>query len=57
MRPVLVEGIWIGLAFAPGGMINRVLLLDFEPTAETILTAEIITEPDALAVLAISDLP
>lgn len=57
MRPVLVEGIWIGLAFAPGGTINRILLLDFDPTAETILTAEIITEPEALAVLAITDLP
>lgn len=57
MRPVLVEGIWIGLAFAPGGTINRVLLLDFDVATETVQTAEIITDPDALAVLAITDLP
>jgi RNA polymerase sigma-70 factor (ECF subfamily) len=56
MRPVLVEGLWIGLAFAPGGTINRVLLLDFDSTAETVLTAEIITDPEALAVLSITDL-
>ncbi len=54
MKAVVVDGS-IGLAFAPGGQIARVLVFDF--AGETIRTAEVVTEPDALAELAISDLP
>jgi RNA polymerase sigma-70 factor (ECF subfamily) len=54
MRAVLVDG-WVGLAFAPGGKIQRVLLFDF--VGATIRDAEIITEPDALAELGIEELP
>lgn len=54
MRPVLVDG-FVGLAWAPGGKITRVLVFDF--AGETIRNAEIITEPDALAELVIEELP
>lgn len=54
MRPVLVDG-FMGLAFAPGGTINRVLVFEF--AGETIREAEIIVEPDALAELTIQELP
>jgi RNA polymerase sigma-70 factor (ECF subfamily) len=54
MRPVLIDG-QVGLAFAPGGTIGRVLIYEF--AGETIRTAEIITEPDALAELVIEELP
>jgi RNA polymerase sigma factor (sigma-70 family) len=53
MRPVLVDG-QVGLAFAPGGTIARVLVFGF--AGETIRDAEIITEPDALAELVIDEL-
>ena len=54
MRPVLVDG-FMGLAFAPGGKIGRVLVFEF--AGATIRDAEIIVEPDALAELVIEDLP
>jgi hypothetical protein len=54
MRPVLIDG-RVGLAFAPGGKINRVLIFEF--AGATIRDAEIITEPEALAELVIEDLP
>ena len=54
MRPVLIDG-RVGLAFAPGGKINRVLIFEF--AGATIRNAEVITEPDALAELVIEDLP
>lgn len=54
MRPVLVDG-FMGLAFAPGGKIGRVLVFEF--AGETIREAEIIVEPDALAELVIEELP
>ena len=54
MRPVLIDG-RVGLAFAPGGNINRVLIFEF--AGETIRDAEIITEPEALAELVIEELP
>jgi hypothetical protein len=54
MRPVLIDG-RVGLAFAPGGKINRVLIFEF--AGETIRDAEIITEAEALAELVIEDLP
>jgi RNA polymerase sigma factor (sigma-70 family) len=53
MRPVLIDG-RVGLAFAPGGKINRVLIFEF--AGATIRDAEIITEPEALAELVIEDL-
>lgn len=54
MRPVMVDG-HVGLAVVPpGGKIARVLIFDF--VGETIRTAEIITEPDAIAELAIEEL-
>ena len=53
MRPVMIDG-RIGLAFAPKGAIARVLVFDFD--GETIRTADIVTEPEALAELAIEDL-
>jgi RNA polymerase sigma factor (sigma-70 family) len=54
MRPVLIDG-RVGLAFAPGGKIGRVLVFDF--AGETIRDAEVVTEPDALAELVIEELP
>jgi RNA polymerase sigma-70 factor (ECF subfamily) len=54
MRPVLVDG-RVGLAFAPGGKIVRVLIFSYVGT--TIRDAEIVTEPDAIAELVIEDLP
>lgn len=54
MRSVLVDG-RVGLALAPGGKIQRVLIFTF--VGETIKDAEIITEPDAIAELVIEDLP
>lgn len=54
MKAVLVDG-RVGLAFAPGGTIARVLIFDF--AGATIRTAEIVTEPDALAELVIEELP
>lgn len=54
MRPVLVDG-RVALALAPGGKVARVLLFGFAGT--TIRDAEVVSEPDALAELAIEDLP
>lgn len=54
MRPVLIEG-RVALAFAPGGKVVRVLAFDFAGTG-AIREAEVITEPEALAELAIEDL-
>jgi RNA polymerase sigma factor (sigma-70 family) len=54
MRPVLVDG-RVALALAPGGTIQRVLVFSYVGTQ--IKDAEVITEPDALAELTISDLP
>ena len=50
MQPALIDGRW-GLALAPRGNLQRVLVFDF--AGETIRTADIVTEPDALAELAI----
>jgi RNA polymerase sigma-70 factor (ECF subfamily) len=54
LRAVLVDG-QVGLALAHGGKLVRVLIFDF--VGETIRDAEIVTEPDAIAELVISDLP
>ena len=54
LRPVLVDG-FMGLAFAPGGKISRVLVFTF--AGATIREAEIIVEPDALAELVIEEVP
>jgi len=54
MRPVLVDG-RVGLAFAPGGKVVRVLVFGF--AGETIRDAEVVSEPDALAELVIEMLP
>jgi RNA polymerase sigma factor (sigma-70 family) len=54
IRPVLIDG-RVALALAPGGKIARVLVFGF--AGATIRDAEVITEPDALAELAIEDLP
>lgn len=54
MRPVLVDG-RVGLAFAPGGKLARVLVFGF--AGATIRETEVITEPDAIAELVIEDLP
>jgi RNA polymerase sigma factor (sigma-70 family) len=54
MRPVLVDG-RVGLAFAPGGAVARVLVFGF--AGAKIHEVEVITEPDALAELVIEDLP
>ncbi|NVB79735.1 MAG: sigma-70 family RNA polymerase sigma factor [Kofleriaceae bacterium] len=53
MRPVFVDG-RVGLALAPGNKIQRVLIFTF--VGETILDAEIVVEPDALAELQIQDI-
>src|SRR4030095_10723629 len=54
MRAVLIDG-RIGLTFAPGGKINRVLIFEF--AGATIRNAEKITEPEALAKLLSEALP
>jgi RNA polymerase sigma-70 factor (ECF subfamily) len=54
MRSVLVDG-RVGLAFAPGGRIARVLVFDF--AGATIRSADIVVEPEALAELVIEELP
>src|SRR4029434_6065545 len=54
MRPVLIDG-RVGLAFAPGGKVNRVLVFEF--AGETIRDAQVITAPEALAELVIQALP
>lgn len=54
MRPVLVDG-HVGLAFAPGGRIARVLIFTF--AGATIREVEIVVDPDALAGLVVEDLP
>lgn len=54
MRPVLVDGA-VALALAPGGKLARVLVFGF--AGDRIRDAEVVTEADALAVLAIEDLP
>jgi RNA polymerase sigma-70 factor (ECF subfamily) len=54
MRAVLVDG-RVGLALAPRGILQRVLVFDF--AGATILTADIVTDPDALAELVVEDLP
>jgi RNA polymerase sigma-70 factor (ECF subfamily) len=53
MRSVLVDG-HVGLALAPHGNLQRVLLFTF--AGATIRDAEIITDPDALAELVIEEL-
>ncbi len=42
-------------ALAPRGTLQRVLVFDF--AGATILTADIATDPDALAELVVEDLP
>jgi RNA polymerase sigma-70 factor (ECF subfamily) len=54
IRPALVDG-RIGLAFAPGGKIGRVLVFGF--AGATISEAEVVSEADALAELEIELLP
>jgi len=54
IRPVLIDG-RVALALAPGGKLARVLVLGF--AGATICDAEVISEPDALAELAIEELP
>ena len=54
IRPVLIDG-RVALALAPGGKLARVLVFGF--AGATICDAEVITDPDALAELAIEDLP
>jgi hypothetical protein len=54
MKAVLVDG-RVGLAFAPGGQVQRVLIFSF--AGDTIRDVEIVIEADALAELAIEDLP
>ena len=53
MRAVMVDG-GVGLAFAPGGNIVRVLIFTFE--GEVIRDAEIVAEADAIGELAIAEL-
>lgn len=53
MRSVLVDG-RVALAFAPHGKLQRLLVFSF--AGSTIRDAEIITEPDALAVLVIEEI-
>ena len=54
MRSVLIDG-RVGLAWAPGGTIARVLVFDF--AGATIRDADVVTEPEALAELVIEELP
>jgi RNA polymerase sigma-70 factor (ECF subfamily) len=54
IRPVLIDG-RVALALAPGGKLARVLVFGF--AGETIRDAEVITDSDALAELAIEELP
>lgn len=54
MRPLLVDG-RVALALAPHGKVARVLVMSF--VAGKIREVEIITEPEALAVLEIAELP
>jgi RNA polymerase sigma-70 factor (ECF subfamily) len=53
MHAALVDGA-IGLVFAPHGKLSRALVFDF--AGETIRSAEVITDPDALAELSIENL-
>jgi len=53
-KAVLVDG-RVGVALAPGGKIQRVLVLDF--AGETIRNADVVVEPDAIAELDIQELP
>jgi RNA polymerase sigma factor (sigma-70 family) len=53
MVPALIDGRW-GLALAPRGNVQRVLVFDF--AGETIGTADVVVEPDALAELTIEGL-
>lgn len=53
MRPYLVDG-RVALGFAPHGKLGRVLAFTY--AGGTILNAEIITEPDALAELVIEEI-
>jgi RNA polymerase sigma factor (sigma-70 family) len=52
MQAVLIDG-RVGLAFAPAGKVQRVLIFTFD--GEVIRDAEIVVEPDALAELGIED--
>jgi RNA polymerase sigma-70 factor (ECF subfamily) len=54
MHAALIDG-RVGLALAPRGKVQRVLIFDF--AGETVRTADIVTEPDALAELDIAILP
>jgi RNA polymerase sigma-70 factor (ECF subfamily) len=54
VRPVLVDG-RVGLAFAPGGVVARVLQFDF--AGATIVETEVVIDPGALAELTIEELP
>ena len=53
MKAVLIDG-RVGLAFAPGGNVARVLVFSF--AGETIRDVEVVSEADALAELVIEDL-
>ena len=54
MRAVVIDG-RVALALAPHGKLARVLVFSF--AGSTIRDAEVVTEPDALAELAIEELP
>jgi RNA polymerase sigma factor (sigma-70 family) len=53
LRAVLIDG-RLGVALAPNGNINRVLVFDY--VGEAILTADVVTEPEGLAELVIEDI-
>lgn len=53
MVPALIDGRW-GLALAPRGNVQRVLVFDF--VGDTIGTADVVVEPEALAELVIERL-
>ncbi len=53
MVPALIDGRW-GLALAPRGNVQRVLVFDF--AGETIATADVVVDADALAELTIEPL-